>query len=77
SNTTTTETSQEVKGGAGDGKAVTILTNACARYWVKRVFPATSGTKRLIAARLESTTSGDKEDWLYRPQLETGTVMTD
>ncbi|HEE5190446.1 TPA: hypothetical protein R7J07_005096, partial [Klebsiella pneumoniae] len=52
SNTTTTETSQGVKGGAGDGKAVTKLTTAWARYWVKWVIPATSGTKRLIAARL-------------------------
>ncbi|HBR3328786.1 TPA: carbohydrate binding domain-containing protein [Klebsiella pneumoniae] len=77
SNTTTTETSQGVKGGAGDGKAVTILTTAWARYWVKWVIPATSGTKRLIAARLESATSADKEVWLCRPQLETGTVMTD
>ncbi|SXO94652.1 gp24 [Klebsiella pneumoniae] len=77
SNTTTTETSQGVKGGAGDGKAVTKLTTAWARYWVKWVIPATSGTKRLIAARLESATSADKEVWLCRPQLETGTVMTD
>lgn len=77
SNTTTTETSQSVKGGAGDGKAVTKLTTAWARYWVKWVIPATSGTKRLIAARLESATSADKEVWLCRPQLETGTVMTD
>lgn len=75
--TTTTETSQGVKGGAGDGKAVTKLTTAWARYWVKWVIPATSGTKRLIAARLESATSADKEVWLCRPQLETGTVMTD
>ncbi|MCF1049785.1 carbohydrate binding domain-containing protein, partial [Klebsiella pneumoniae] len=51
SNTTITETSQGVKGGAGDGKAVTKLTTAWARYWVKWVIPATSGTKRLIAAR--------------------------
>ncbi|HBS1180579.1 TPA: hypothetical protein MAB63_005657, partial [Klebsiella pneumoniae] len=29
------------------------------------------------AARLESATSADKEVWLCRPQLETGTVMTD
>lgn len=77
SNTNTTETSQGVKGGAGDGKAVTKLTTAWARYWVKWVIPATSGTKRLIAARLESATSADKEVWLCRPQLETGTVMTD
>lgn len=77
SNTTTTETSQGVKGGAGDGKAATKLTTAWARYWVKWVIPATSGTKRLIAARLESATSADKEVWLCRPQLETGTVMTD
>ena len=77
SNTTTTETSQGVKGGAGDGKAVTKLTTAWARYWVKWVIPATSGTKRLIAARLERATSADKEVWLCRPQLETGTVMTD
>ena len=77
SNTITTETSQGVKGGAGDGKAVTKLTTAWARYWVKWVIPATSGTKRLIAARLESATSADKEVWLCRPQLETGTVMTD
>ena len=77
SNTTTTETSQGVKGGAGDGKAVTKLTTAWARYWVKWVIPATSGTKQLIAARLESATSADKEVWLCRPQLETGTVMTD
>ncbi|EMM1890596.1 carbohydrate binding domain-containing protein [Klebsiella pneumoniae] len=77
SSTTTTETSQGVKGGAGDGKAVTKLTTAWARYWVKWVIPATSGTKRLIAARLESATSADKEVWLCRPQLETGTVMTD
>lgn len=77
SNTTTTETSQGVKGGAGDGKAVTKLTTAWARYWVRWVIPATSGTKRLIAARLESATSADKEVWLCRPQLETGTVMTD
>ena len=77
SNTTTTETSQGVKGRAGDGKAVTKLTTAWARYWVKWVIPATSGTKRLIAARLESATSADKEVWLCRPQLETGTVMTD
>lgn len=77
SNTTTTETSQGVKGGAGDGKAVTKLTTAWARYWVKWVIPATSGTKRLIAASLESATSADKEVWLCRPQLETGTVMTD
>ncbi|HGK4118683.1 TPA: DUF1983 domain-containing protein [Klebsiella pneumoniae] len=77
SNTTTTETSQGVKGGAGDGKAVTKLTTAWARYWVKWVIPATSGTKRLIAAHLESATSADKEVWLCRPQLETGTVMTD
>ncbi|HGK7636902.1 gp24 [Klebsiella pneumoniae] len=77
SNTTTTETSQGVKGGAGNGKAVTKLTTAWARYWVKWVIPATSGTKRLIAARLESATSADKEVWLCRPQLETGTVMTD
>ncbi|HBX8578332.1 TPA: hypothetical protein MII26_28905, partial [Klebsiella pneumoniae] len=77
SNTTITETSQGVKGGAGDGKAVTKLTTAWARYWVKWVIPATSGTKRLIAARLESATSADKEVWLCRPQLETGTVMTD
>lgn len=77
SNTTTTETSQGVKGGAGDGKAVTKLTTAWARYWVKWVIPATSGNKRLIAARLESATSADKEVWLCRPQLETGTVMTD
>lgn len=77
SNTTTTETSQGVKGGAGDGKAVTKLTTAWARYWVKWVIPATSGTKRLFAARLESATSADKEVWLCRPQLETGTVMTD
>ncbi|WNA13781.1 host specificity protein J [Klebsiella phage vB_KpnS_KpLi5] len=77
SNTTTTETSQGVKGGAGDGKAVTKLTTAWARYWVKWVIPATSGTKRLIAARLESATSAEKEVWLCRPQLETGTVMTD
>ncbi|MDR4672917.1 TipJ family phage tail tip protein [Klebsiella pneumoniae] len=77
SNTTTTETSQGVKGGAGDGKAVTKLTTAWARYWVKWVIPATSGTKWLIAARLESATSADKEVWLCRPQLETGTVMTD
>ncbi|HBR7730246.1 TPA: carbohydrate binding domain-containing protein [Klebsiella pneumoniae] len=77
SNTTTTETSQGVKGGAGDGKAVTKLTTAWARYWVKWVIPATSGTKRLIAACLESATSADKEVWLCRPQLETGTVMTD
>ncbi|MBY7095438.1 TipJ family phage tail tip protein [Klebsiella quasipneumoniae] len=77
SNTTTTETSQGVKGGAGDGKAVTKLTTAWARYWLKWVIPATSGTKRLIAARLESATSADKEVWLCRPQLETGTVMTD
>ncbi|EPH2214170.1 TipJ family phage tail tip protein [Klebsiella pneumoniae] len=77
SNTTTTETSQGVKGGAGDGKSVTKLTTAWARYWVKWVIPATSGTKRLIAARLESATSADKEVWLCRPQLETGTVMTD
>ncbi|HGL5205385.1 TPA: DUF1983 domain-containing protein [Klebsiella pneumoniae] len=77
SNTTTTETSQGVKGGSGDGKAVTKLTTAWARYWVKWVIPATSGTKRLIAARLESATSADKEVWLCRPQLETGTVMTD
>ncbi|HCS9006368.1 TPA: DUF1983 domain-containing protein [Klebsiella pneumoniae] len=77
SNTTTTETSQGVKGGAGDGKAVMKLTTAWARYWVKWVIPATSGTKRLIAARLESATSADKEVWLCRPQLETGTVMTD
>ncbi|HBQ1702750.1 DUF1983 domain-containing protein [Klebsiella pneumoniae] len=77
SNTTTTETSQGVKGGAGDGKAVTKLTTVWARYWVKWVIPATSGTKRLIAARLESATSADKEVWLCRPQLETGTVMTD
>ncbi|WP_316437874.1 DUF1983 domain-containing protein [Klebsiella pneumoniae] len=77
SNTTTTETSQGVKGGDGDGKAVTKLTTAWARYWVKWVIPATSGTKRLIAARLESATSADKEVWLCRPQLETGTVMTD
>ncbi|MDQ4638155.1 TipJ family phage tail tip protein [Klebsiella quasipneumoniae] len=77
SNTTTTETSQGVKGGAGDGKAVTKLTTAWARYWVKWVIPATSGTKRLIAARLENATSADKEVWLCRPQLETGTVMTD
>lgn len=77
SNTTTTETSQGGKGGAGDGKAVTKLTTAWARYWVKWVIPATSGTKRLIAARLESATSADKEVWLCRPQLETGTVMTD
>ncbi|EPM3830270.1 TipJ family phage tail tip protein [Klebsiella pneumoniae] len=77
SNTTTTETSQGVKGGAGDGKAVTKLTTAWARYWVKWVIPATSDTKRLIAARLESATSADKEVWLCRPQLETGTVMTD
>lgn len=77
SNTTTTETSQGVKGGAGDGKAVTKLTTAWARYWVKWVIPATSGTKLLIAARLESATSADKEVWLCRPQLETGTVMTD
>ncbi|HCJ3083288.1 TPA: carbohydrate binding domain-containing protein [Klebsiella pneumoniae] len=77
SNTTTTETSRGVKGGAGDGKAVTKLTTAWARYWVKWVIPATSGTKRLIAARLESATSADKEVWLCRPQLETGTVMTD
>ncbi|EPQ4575786.1 TipJ family phage tail tip protein, partial [Klebsiella pneumoniae] len=76
-NTTTTETSQGVKGGAGDGKAVTKLTTAWARYWVKWGIPATSGTKRLIAARLESATSADKEVWLCRPQLETGTVMTD
>ncbi|MGP1754144.1 hypothetical protein ACST8Y_28445, partial [Klebsiella pneumoniae] len=48
SNTTITETSQGVKGGAGDGKAVTKLTTAWARYWVKWVIPATSGTKRLI-----------------------------
>ncbi|MFS4715104.1 hypothetical protein ACL65Z_27550, partial [Klebsiella pneumoniae] len=27
--------------------------------------------------RLESATSADKEVWLCRPQLETGTVMTD
>ncbi len=33
--------------------------------------------KRLIAARLESATSAEKEVWLCRPQLETGTVMTD
>lgn len=77
SNTTTTETSQGVKGGAGNGTAVTKLTTAWARYWVKWVIPATSGTKRLIAARLESATSADKEVWLCRPQLETGTVMTD
>ncbi len=77
SNTTATETSQGVKSGAGDGKAVTKLTTAWARYWVKWVIPATSGTKRLIAARLESATSADKEVWLCRPQLETGTVMTD
>jgi hypothetical protein len=67
SNTTATETSQGVKSGAGDGKAVTKLTTAWARYWVKWVIPATSGTKRLIAARLESATSADKEVWLCRP----------
>ncbi|HHT4259118.1 TPA: phage tail tip fiber protein [Klebsiella variicola] len=77
SDTLSTETSQGTKSGASDGKAVIKLTTEWARYWVKWTIPATSGTKRLIPARLESASTADKQVWLCRPQLETGNVMTD
>ncbi|PZA70369.1 hypothetical protein C3J87_09895, partial [Klebsiella pneumoniae subsp. pneumoniae] len=77
SNTSRVETSQGYKSSAGDGAAQFTLTTSWQRYWVRWVIPATTGTKRLIPARLQQAPSADKEVWLCRPKLETGNVVTD
>ncbi|MEX7531013.1 DUF1983 domain-containing protein [Klebsiella pneumoniae] len=77
SNTSRVETSQGYKSSAGDGAAPFTLTTSWQRYWVRWVIPATTGTKRLIPARLQQAPSADKEVWLCRPKLETGNVVTD
>ncbi|MDW1402129.1 phage tail protein, partial [Klebsiella pneumoniae] len=69
--------SQGVSGGDVDGRMSFTLTTEWVRYWVKWKQKPGTGSKRLILARIQASSTKDQTVSITSPKLEVGNMPTE
>ncbi|HDY7341271.1 phage tail protein (plasmid) [Klebsiella pneumoniae] len=69
--------SQGVSGGDVDGRMSFTLTTEWVRYWVKWKQKPGAGSKRLILARIQASSTKDQTVSITSPKLEVGNMPTE
>lgn len=69
--------SQGVSGGDVDGRMSFTLTTEWVRYWVKWKQKPGTGSKRLIIARIQASSTKDQTVSITSPKLEVGNMPTE
>lgn len=69
--------SQGVSGGDVDGRMSFTLTTEWVRYWVKWKQNPGTGSKRLILARIQASSTKDQTVSITSPKLEVGNMPTE
>ncbi|MHD0340575.1 phage tail tip fiber protein [Klebsiella pneumoniae] len=75
--TTSSVSSQGVSGGDVDGRMSFTLTTEWVRYWVKWKQKPGTGSKRLILARIQASSTKDQTVSITSPKLEVGNMPTE
>lgn len=75
--TTSSVSSQGVSGGDVDGRMSFTLTTEWVRYWVKWKQKSGTGSKRLILARIQASSTKDQTVSITSPKLEVGNMPTE
>ena len=75
--TTSSVSSQGVSGGDVDGRMSITLTTEWVRYWVKWKQKPGTGSKRLILARIQASSTKDQTVSITSPKLEVGNMPTE
>ena len=75
--TTSGVSSQGVSGGSGDGRMSFTLTTEWVRYWVKWKQKPGTGSKIIILARIQASSTKDQTVSITSPKLEVGNMPTE
>ncbi|MCM8547100.1 phage tail tip fiber protein [Klebsiella quasipneumoniae] len=75
--TTSGVSSQGVSDGSVDGRMSFTLTTEWVRYWVKWKQKPGTGSKRLILARIQTSSTKDQTVSITSPKLEVGNMPTE
>lgn len=75
--TTSGVSSQGVSDGSVDGRMSFTLTTEWVRYWVKWKQKPGTGSKRLILARIQASSTKDQTVSITSPKLEVGNMPTE
>lgn len=75
--TTSGVSSQGVSGGSVDGRMSFTLTTEWVRYWVKWKQKPGTGSKRIILARIQASSTKDQTVSITSPKLEVGNMPTE
>ncbi|HGH7411662.1 phage tail protein (plasmid) [Klebsiella pneumoniae] len=75
--TTSSVSSQGVSGGDVDGRMSFTLTTEWVRYWVKWKQKPGTGSKKLILARIQASSTKDQTVSITSPKLEVGNMPTE
>lgn len=75
--TTSGVSSQGVSDGSVDGRMSFTLTTEWVRYWVKWKQKPGTGSKRIILARIQASSTKDQTVSITSPKLEVGNMPTE